>query len=659
MTHTSRTHPVRRAMLAILATVAAALALGEFLGWPFLRAPLESALTRSFQRPVRISAPFRVHLLGTVRVSTGGVWIAAPEGFDAPHLVQADGLAVTLRYGDLLRLSESHPLRIAAIDVDRLDARLKRRADGAATWQIGGRTAVQASAPPPQVDALAVRNGTIEFDDVPARTALRALFSTNEGAGQAAPTARATVRGRLRGRTLVGELGAAGFLQLAAQGEDARPVPVSGRVDYGGVHAEFNGSVADLAGGRDLKGRIAARGASLGVLGELFGVLLPTTDPFSLRGTLEKDGELWRARVVDAQVGESAVQGVFTYHARADTPRLEGELRGKRFVLADLAPAFGTRNPDGSRAPPPPGRVIPERDLDLPALKTMDARIAVDLGHVDLGTAFSQPISPLRATLSLHKGRLALSELDANTARGRLRGEIAVDADHRPPQWAANLSWEGIRLEDWIGVARTRAQAARGSGGESTQPPYFTGVFHGRARLTGHGRSTAALLGTLDGELTTGVRDGSISRLLIEIMGLDVAQGLGLALGGDQALPLDCAVADVVARGGRLSPRVALIDTPVTLVLVDGDVDLAREALDLRFTAKPRNVSPFTLRTPVRVAGTFETPRVRPEAGPLATRALAGIALGFVTPFAAILPFVDPGETPGSPCRQALARLGR
>lgn len=658
MTPSSRTHPVRRATLAILAALTVVFGLGEALGWPFLRGPLESFLAQRLERPVRIAAPFRLHFLGAVRVSAGGVWVAAPDGFEAPHLVKADGLALTLRYGDLLRLRESDALRIAAIDVDRLDARLKRRPDGAATWQLGTRPSGQASAPPPRVDALAVRNGTIEFDDVPARTALRAVFSTHEGAGDDTPTARATLRGRLRGRRLDGELGAAGFLKLAAQGTDVPAVPVSGRIDYGGVHAEFDGAVADLFGGRDLKGKFAARGASLGVLGELFGVLLPTTDPFSLRGKLEKDGEVWRARVSAAQVGESAVHGVFTYDARPATPRLEGELGGKRLALADLAPAFGTRNPDGSRAAPPPGRVLPERELNLPALKTMDARVAVDLRHVDLGNAFSQPIAPLRATLSLHNGRLVLSELDASTAKGRLRGELAVDAGNTPPQWAANLQWEGIRLEDWIGVSQTRSQAARATGGEPSQPPYFTGVLHGRAKLTGHGRSTAALLGSLDGELTAGVRDGSISRLLIEIMGLDVAQGLGLVLGGDQALPLDCAVADIVAHDGRMSPRVALIDTPVTLVLVDGSINLANEALDLRFTAKPRNVSPFTLRTPVRVAGTLDAPRVRPEAGPLATRALAGVALGFVTPLAAILPFVDPGETPGSPCRQALARLG-
>lgn len=654
-----RTRRALRVSLVILLLLVGAAALGEITGWPFLRAPLEALLTQRFERPVRVAAPFRLHLIGAVRVDAGGLWIAAPDGFDVPHLVDADEIALTLRYADLLALRESGAIRIAAIDVGRLDAQLRRRAEGTATWQFGEAQADRPASPPPTVDHLAVRGGTIELDDALVKTRLKATFATDEGAAQGTPTSRATVRGRLRGHPLDAEFTAAGFLRLAAHGEHAPPVPASGHIEYGGVRADFDGTVADLFGARDLQGKFAARGSSLSVLGELFNLVLPTTAAFSLRGTIEKDGELWRAKVDSARVGESAIHGVFTYDARPPTPRLDGELGGKRFILADLAPAFGTRNPDGSPVRPPPGRVLPDRELNLPSLKTMDARIAVDLGHVDLGTAFSQPIAPLRATLNLDAGRLALRGIDARTAKGRLRGEIAVDADRRLPKWGANLDWDDIRLEDWIGASRSREVDAQAKGAQTSPPPYFTGLLHGRAKLTGSGRSSADLLASLDGELTLGVRQGSISHLLIELLGLDVAQSLGIILGGDKSLVTDCAVADLLAHDGRVTPRVALIDTPVTLVLLDGSVDLGGEALDLRFTAKPRNISPFTLRTPIRVRGSFVAPQVAPEQGPLAARALAGIALGFVNPLAAVIPFLDPGDAVASPCRESLAKLAR
>lgn len=627
-------------------------AAGEMAGWPFLRGPVESFMAERLQRPVRIAAPFRVHFLGDLRARAGGLWIAAPAGFDAPHLVDAADLGLTLRYCDLLALREGQRLRIAGIDVGRIDAHLLRRDDGSATWQFGPPSAGETPLPP-VIEHLGLRQGTLAVDDALTPTTLKIAVSATEGSLQTAPTGRAQVRGRLRGQPIDAKLEAAGFLRLAATGKEARPVPATARIDYGGVHAEFDGTVSDLLGARDLAGTVSARGPSLSVLGDLVHAVLPTSGAFSLRGRLEKHGDLWHARIDAAKVGRSALNGRFTYDARAATPRLDGELGGSRFFLADLAPAFGTRNPDGSEVKPPPGRVLPDRRLDLPALKDMDARIAVDVQHVDLGSAFSQPIAPLRATLALDGGRLVLSGIDARTAKGRLSGEIAVDAARDDPQWSVNLGWDGIRLEDWIGAAKAREAQAGGR----APPPYFTGLLRGRARVTGHGRSTAELLGSLDGDITTAVRGGSVSHLVVEVLGLDVAQGVGLWLGGDKPVPVDCAVVDFAARKGRLTPQVALIDTPVTLVLVDGTIGLGDENLDLRFTAKPKNVSPFTLRSPIRVGGTFAAPRAGPEAGPLAGRAVAGIALGFVNPLAAIIPFIDPGESVTSPCRQSMIAL--
>jgi AsmA protein len=95
----------------------------------------------------------------------------------------------------------------------------------------------------------------------------------------------------------------------------------------------------------------------------------------------------------------------------------------------------------------------------------------------------------------------------------------------------------------------------------------------------------------------------------------------------------------------------------VTLVRIDGSADLAHETLDLRLVAKPRNVSPFTLRSPLHVRGPFVDPRVSAEAGPIAARVAGGLVLGLVSPVAAILPFLDPGERAESPCAATAARL--
>ncbi|HZX30529.1 MAG TPA: AsmA-like C-terminal region-containing protein [Rhodocyclaceae bacterium] len=642
----------RRWVLLFLLPVVA-VAAGEIAGWPFLRAPAEHLMTRQMERPVRIDAPFRIRFLGGLRLDAHGLWIAAPPQFDLPHFLDADDIHLRLRYGDLWHFRESDRLRIAVLDVGRLDARLLRDRNDA-SWRFGKEKKEEGPPALPVIDLLGVRQGTVVFRDPAQEADLDATFDTREGTDATKPATHLRVRGQFRGRPLAGELGSTGLLPATGQGAGTPPVSAQGWLTYGPVRADFEGSVRDLFGERDIAGKVTVKGPSLGILGQLVGATLPTTSPFSLQGRIGKEKDVWQADVDQARIGASDLAARFRYDPGAKPPRLEGTLSGAKLVFADLGPAFGTRSEEGTPVRRRPGHLIPDRPLDLPSLKNLQAHVTVNLDEVDLGKAFREPIRPFKATLTLEESRLGLAKVDARTAKGHLSGDISVDARQKNPQWHADLAWDGIRLEDWIRGAKARPAAAEGG-----RPPYFTGTLLGRAKLAGEGKSTAEVLASLDGEITLSVRNGSLSHLIIEVLGLDLAQGLGVALRGDEDLPMQCAVMDLQAKNGVIAPKVALIDTPVTLVLADGTVNLSRESLDLRLTAKPKNVSPFTVRSPIRVRGSFDDLKAAPESGPIAARVLGGVALAFVNPLAAILPFIDPGGAKGSPCAQALATLKR
>ena len=114
-----------------------------------------------------------------------------------------------------------------------------------------------------------------------------------------------------------------------------------------------------------------------------------------------------------------------------------------------------------------------------------------------------------------------------------------------------------------------------------------------------------------------------------------------------------------VADGGRLNSELGLIDTPDTLVLVDGSVSLAREQLDLKLMARPKDFSPLSLRSPIEVRGSFADPQVRLDAGRIGLKVLAAAALAAVNPLAAVIPLIDPGAGSSTKegCEQALQRL--
>ena len=94
--------------------------------------------------------------------------------------------------------------------------------------------------------------------------------------------------------------------------------------------------------------------------------------------------------------------------------------------------------------------------------------------------------------------------------------------------WTADLQLRGVRLERWL-------HQARGNGA----PPYISGRMEGEAKVTGRGRSTAEILGSLDGSIRMHLSNATVSHVAVEAAGLDPAQALGVLFKGDEPLAID------------------------------------------------------------------------------------------------------------------------
>jgi uncharacterized protein involved in outer membrane biogenesis len=98
----------------------------------------------------------------------------------------------------------------------------------------------------------------------------------------------------------------------------------------------------------------------------------------------------------------------------------------------------------------------------------------------------------------------------------------------------------------------------------------------------------------------------------------------------------------VLLRDGQL-------DTPDSLVLVNGVVNLKDELLALKGEVKPKDFSPLSLRAPILVGGSFAKPSVGVEARVLVPKLLGALALGLVSPPLALAPLLDFGEAVPAP----------
>ena len=178
--------------MGTLAALVAFVGISEAIGWPFLAAPMQSALTKVLKREVRFDGTaraespnagasaasasvaatdkadgVRIRLLGRIQVKAQHIEVAAPEWSNGPPTLVADGAAVVLRYSDLWRAYRGEPIVVRMIAADRLAVALVRKADGRASWQFGEPKPEKDREPgkTPEVELLQVRDGRLQLDD--------------------------------------------------------------------------------------------------------------------------------------------------------------------------------------------------------------------------------------------------------------------------------------------------------------------------------------------------------------------------------------------------------------------------------------------------------------------------------------------------------------
>jgi len=674
LTSSSTARRIGLGLIGFVLLLVLAFGVCEWIEWTFLRAPLERTLAKALARPVAIGEPFGLRLLGALRAH--GAHFAVGPSPDGPVLrddrgrprdfLQADEVRLALPWSSALALARGRrdePIVVSSLEVARLDANLLRDADGAANWHFGAQPRNDTEPPRlPRFDRLVVQNGGLRYEDAIAKVGLDVRLRTHEG-GSTPAGLEASASGHWRKSPLKARLESSGLLPLASPDAHAPPVPVKLAIELGATKLDLDGKVADVLHLASLDSRFDLVAPSLAAAGDSVGVTLPSTAPFRMNGHVGKAGALWSASIAEFALGSSRLEGEFRYDRSGKRPKLAGRLGGKRLALPDLAPAFGAPNtPDARKqSREASGKLLPQREFDIPALAAMDADVDVDVASFYLGTAQLESLAPLKAHVVLADQRLSIERIDARSAGGDVAGVFALDARNREdPRWSTDLRFSGIRLERFIKPRDTRrvdaaAEAERRRGGE---PPYVSGALSARAQLRGHGRSTAQLLGSLDGTAQMWLHDARISHLLIEVSGIDIAESLGLVISGDSTLPVRCAVARFAVKDGLVTPDVAVIDTADTTLAVTGSISLAREQLALLVHARPHDMTPVALRGPLHIEGTFAHPNLHLDRAEIGLRVAAAAALATVAaPLASLLAFIDLGDPDKEVCKEALTRM--
>lgn len=458
-------------------------------------------------------------------------------------------------------------------------------------------------------------------------------------------------RGTFNGAPVTGTGKAGAVLSLK---EQIAPYPLQADVRVGAVHIAIEGTLIKPTALAAIDFRLKLAAPSMARLYPILGITLPETPPFHteghLTGTLERNNSLWVYDKFSGKTGSSDIGGHLEFKSGAPRGKLSGKVESKQLHFADLAPLIGadsnaSKSVRGVAPVQPSGKVLPVEPFRTERWSAIDADVHYAAEHIIRDKQL--PIRKLSTHLIMQDGVLTLAPLNFDMAGGNLSSNIKLDGSGREGKNAiratAKVSARHIHIKELFPtIAAMQATV---------------GEINGDAQLSSTGNSVASLLGASNGEVKSMINQGSVSKLLLEEMGLNIGNIVLAKLFGDKQVQLNCMVTDFGVTNGVMQTRLFVVDTDEATITASGTINLASEQIDLTLRPDTKSLRIFSLRAPLYVRGDFNAPKVSVDKGVLALKAGGALALGLAAPVAALLPLVNAGPGKESPCAQLLAQV--
>jgi len=611
-----------------LGVVAALLLIVLFFPWNLLRGPIASIVSSRLQRPVTIGH-LAVDWGAPTRIRLDDVLIANTAWSKTQPMATFPSMILSFRLPSLLRMTPE------TVRLVRPDILLERNAAGDANWRFDDATGHTGAA----FGAIFVDRGTVRYRDALLPASVDATLQSNRSAAQ---TLQFKGRGTLRGEPFRLEGTSEGVDELSKV--DA-PYHLALNARAGRTSMDFDGTVVP-AKLENVEGTMHLEGPDLSQLYPIVPSPLPWTPPYDLSGNLAHANGRWIFRGIKGTVGDSDLAGDFLVDVSTQRAATTANLTSRKFNYKDLGGFIGLPPGEPARAVKTAdqqqeaqkraatNRVLPDKPFELAKLRDYDVDVEFKGSSVKWGTI---PFDNLVTHLILKDGVMRFEPLDFGVADGHVVSNITLDATKAVPIAQARIEARNVELK------RIFPHLASPNGS--------AGRFGGRGQFRAQGKSVAELLASADGEGAVAMRGGEASTLQLVLTNLDLARAAQLLIGGDQTATIHCAVAALHSKGGVMTPDLFVVDTSAELITGTGSVDFGEEKYDLHLKANSKTPSILALKGPVVIGGTFKTPAVRPEIGPVAARIGASVGLGVVAGPLALLPLIDLGDAPNADCK--------
>lgn len=520
---------------------------------------------------------------------------------------------------------------IPTLQLDDPIVRLERKRDGQNNWTF------KKNEPSPwtvDLQRLLFYKGEITLKDEIKHIDAKANIDTLEPTAQNDYVVGWKLSGTLNGAKISGD-GKAGAL-LALKNVD-KPFPLAANLNVGKTSIRINGTVTKPQELAAINMQLHLSGASMADLYPITGITLPKTPEFStegqLTGVMNARGGKWTYDKFKGKVGESDIGGTLTYESKEPRPLLSGTVVSNLLRLSDLGPIIGADSNESKKergvAPnQPSNKVLPVEKFTTERWGSIDADVKITGRKIVKDE--SLPIENLDTHLKLQDKVVTLMPLNFGVAGGNMIANIKMDGSSNLIKAEIKLSARHLKLKQLFPTF----EAMQASFGE----------VNGDTSLSATGNSIASMLASSNGEIKALINQGTISKLLLEQIGLNVGNVVLSQLFGDKQVKLNCMASDLSVTNGLIQTRTLILDTEDAVLYITGNIDLAQEKLDLTINPKTKGLRIISLRAPLYVKGDFKTPKVSIDKGVVALKSGGVIALGVLAPVAALLPLINVGS---------------
>lgn len=594
------------------------------LDWNQLRGPIGSYASRRYGRPIRIEGNLKVDLFRwEPHVSIGELFIGNPAWVARPEAARIHQTDIVFRLWPALFGRIILPLA----RFDRPDLLVVRAADGRTNWDSGSPRKQGWNIPP--IQRFLVRNGHVEIDDAERRLKFQGTIASEENAGGRNAAFQLKGDGQLNANPFLAEIHGGPLINV----DETRPYNFTADFHAGPTHVAIDGGISHPFHLGQFDAHVTASGQSLSELYDLTGVALPGTSSYSLSGRLRRDGALYSVDDLAGTIGNSDLHGIMTVDVSRDIPVLQGRLTSRVLDFNDL----GALLRGGEKTQAANAYLLPDVPLHTERLRQINGEVDYDAAAI---RSRDFPLRGLSTHISVENGVMRLSPLAFGFTEGKLSGALSIDARKQIPVTSVDARITDLHIEHFI---------------KGSEKP-LSGLIEARAQLSGSGNSVHKAASSAHGTFTAVVPQGGMKKSLAEWAGVNVLSALGLSLSGDRSsTSLRCGVMHFDARDGILGSRQIVLDTDPTRIDGQGTVNLKDETVNLTLQGAPKHFQLLHLNAPITLSGKLQSPAIGVDSKPALTQGALGVGLGLLTPFAAILAFVDPGLAKDADCAELLA----